>query len=204
MPRSGAHLRACRPARLRGVRPPAGIAPVAGHVDQHGGPEHAACAEVGEEVGLVVTSLHLVTSVCRPNRCRRLTRNRVGHQWSIYRAEASGQIRSSPRETRALVATARPASAVHQPNCGLRGRTAERRTARRDAWLGASVGPVPPRPPAGDVARRRPGPDREHPLTGDRGELQRASTTCPAASRRTYVRMRSRSSGNTLSQTSSR
>lgn len=83
------------------VRPPAGIAPVAGHVDQHGGPEQAACAEVGEEVGLTVTSLHLVTSVWRPNRCRRPTRNRVGHLWSIYRAEATGQVRSSPRETRA-------------------------------------------------------------------------------------------------------
>lgn len=83
------------------VRFPAGIAPVAGHVDQLGGPEQAACAEVSEDVGLTVTSLQLVTSVWRHNRCRRPVRNRVGHQWSIYRAEASGQIRPAPQETRA-------------------------------------------------------------------------------------------------------
>lgn len=40
--------------------PPAGIAPVAGHLDRHGGPEAAAHAEVTEEVGLTVTHLHLL------------------------------------------------------------------------------------------------------------------------------------------------
>ena len=83
------------------VRPPAGIAPVAGHVDQHGGPEQAAHIEVAEEVGLTVTSLHLQTSVWRPNRCRRLTSDRVGHYWSVYRAEMSGQIQPSAQEVRA-------------------------------------------------------------------------------------------------------
>ena len=37
------------------ARPPAGIAPVAGHVDQHGGPEQAARIEVAEEVGVTVS-----------------------------------------------------------------------------------------------------------------------------------------------------
>ncbi len=82
------------------------------------------------------------------------------------------------RDTRSPVATARPAPAARQTNCGLRGRTAERRTVRRDTWLGASVGPVPARTPAGDGAGRRPGPDRENPLTGGRSDPQRASTTC--------------------------
>jgi 8-oxo-dGTP pyrophosphatase MutT (NUDIX family) len=82
------------------ARPPAGIAPVAGHVDQHGGPEQAARAEVAEEVGLTVTSLHLLTTAWRPNRCRRPTSDRVGHYWSIYRAQVSGQIRPSAQEVR--------------------------------------------------------------------------------------------------------
>lgn len=83
------------------ARPPAGIAPVAGHVDQHGGPEQAARDEVGEEVGLAVTSLRLLTTAWRPNRCRRPTSDRVGHHWSIYRAEAFGEIRPSAKEVRA-------------------------------------------------------------------------------------------------------
>jgi 8-oxo-dGTP pyrophosphatase MutT (NUDIX family) len=66
------------------ARPPARIAPVAGHVDQHGGPEQAARNEVDEEVGLTVTSLHLLTTEWRPNRCRRPTSDRVGHYWSVY------------------------------------------------------------------------------------------------------------------------
>jgi 8-oxo-dGTP pyrophosphatase MutT (NUDIX family) len=82
------------------VRPPAGIAPVAGHVDQHGGPEQAARAEVGEEVGLTVTSLLPLTTAWRPNRCRRPATDRVGHYWSVYRAEVSGQIRPSAQEVR--------------------------------------------------------------------------------------------------------
>lgn len=83
------------------ARPPAGIAPVAGHVDQHGGPEQAARTEVAEKVGLTVTSLHLLTTAWRPNRCRRPTSERVGHYWSIYRAQVSGQIRPSAQEVRA-------------------------------------------------------------------------------------------------------
>lgn len=83
------------------VRPPAGVAPVAGHVDQHGSPERAAHAEVAEEVGLAVTSLRLVLTAWRTNPCRRPTADRVGHRWWIYRAEASGQIRPSADEVRA-------------------------------------------------------------------------------------------------------
>lgn len=97
----GAHLFTGRSARLRKGQAPAGIAPVAGHVDQHGGPEHAAHAEVVEEVGLTVTSLHLLTTVWRPNRCRRPTTARIGHHWWIYQAQTAGPIRPSAREVRA-------------------------------------------------------------------------------------------------------
>ncbi|QOV47767.1 NUDIX hydrolase [Streptomyces chromofuscus] len=81
--------------------PPAGIAPVAGHVDQHGSPEQAARTEVAEEVGLTVTHLHLLLSQWRPNRCCRPSDDTVGHRWWIYQAQASGPIRPSAREVRA-------------------------------------------------------------------------------------------------------
>ncbi|MFE7043431.1 NUDIX hydrolase [Streptomyces atratus] len=81
--------------------PPAGLAPVAGHVDQHGGPEQAAHNEVAEEVGLTVTYLHPLLEQWRPNRCRRTPTGPVGHQWWIFQAQASGSLRPSPREVRA-------------------------------------------------------------------------------------------------------
>ncbi|TQE37429.1 NUDIX hydrolase [Streptomyces ipomoeae] len=81
--------------------PPAGIAPVAGHVDQHGSPEEAPLAEVAEEVGLTVTHLHLLLATRRPNRCRRRPTGPVGHRWWVFEAQASGPLRPSPREVRA-------------------------------------------------------------------------------------------------------
>lgn len=75
--------------------PPAGIAPVAGHIDQHGSPEQAARTEAAEEVGLVVTRLNLLVQRWRPNQCRRPTGGSVGHRWWIYQAQASGPIRPS-------------------------------------------------------------------------------------------------------------
>ncbi|MEU5898752.1 NUDIX hydrolase [Streptomyces venezuelae] len=81
--------------------PPAGIAPVAGHVDEHGGPEQAARAEVTEEVGLTVTHLHPLLNQWRPNHCRRTPIGPVGHRWWIFQAEVSGTLRPSPREVSA-------------------------------------------------------------------------------------------------------
>ncbi|MBB1243584.1 NUDIX hydrolase [Streptomyces durbertensis] len=82
------------------ARPPAGIAPVAGHLDQHGGPEAAAHAEVTEEVGLTVTHLHLLLKQWRPNKCRRTPAGPVGHQWWIFQAQVSGTLRPSDHEVR--------------------------------------------------------------------------------------------------------
>ncbi|MFJ8752179.1 NUDIX domain-containing protein [Streptomyces sp. NPDC102441] len=81
--------------------PPTGIAPVAGHIDQHGGSEQAARTETAEEVGLAVTHLHLLLTQWRPNRCRRPTTEPVGHRWWIYQVQASGTMRPSDREVRA-------------------------------------------------------------------------------------------------------
>ncbi|MFF9157628.1 NUDIX hydrolase [Streptomyces sp. NPDC014846] len=80
--------------------PPAGVAPVAGHVSHHGGPYQAARAEVSEEVGLTVTHLHLLLNQWRPNHCRRTPTGPVGHRWWIFQAEVSGSLRPSPREVR--------------------------------------------------------------------------------------------------------
>ncbi|MFE7485013.1 NUDIX hydrolase [Streptomyces sp. NPDC057552] len=82
------------------ARPPWGIAPVAGHIDNHGSPEQAAVTETREEVGLHITRLQLVHTQWRPNPCRRTPRGPVGHQWSVFDAEASGTLQPSPRETR--------------------------------------------------------------------------------------------------------
>ncbi|MEV4333497.1 NUDIX domain-containing protein [Streptomyces sp. NPDC049597] len=79
---------------------PLGMAPVAGHIDSHGSPQRAAVAEVAEEVGLTVTRLHLLRKVWAPNRCRRPNDGTVGHQWTIFEAQASGEIRPSAREVR--------------------------------------------------------------------------------------------------------
>lgn len=81
--------------------PPAGLAPVAGHVDQHGSPEQAARNEVAEEVGLTVTHLHPLLTQWRPNHCRRSTTEPAGHQWWIFQAQVSGTLRPSAREVRA-------------------------------------------------------------------------------------------------------
>lgn len=83
------------------TRPPVGVAPVAGHVDRHGGPEQAARAEVAEEVGLRVTALIPVAAGWRPNRCRRPTGGApAGHHWTIYRATAAGTPSPASEEAR--------------------------------------------------------------------------------------------------------
>ncbi|RSN03120.1 NUDIX hydrolase [Nonomuraea sp. WAC 01424] len=80
---------------------PVGIAPIAGHVDQHGRPEQAARAEVTEEVGLAITDLRLKLARWRPNRCRRPAIGEVGHYWWVFQARATGRLNSSVREVRA-------------------------------------------------------------------------------------------------------
>ncbi len=83
--------------------PPAGCAPVAGHVfDDHAGYEEAARAEVAEESGLTVDTL-IATDVggWRNNMCRRTPGPRgIGHEWKIYHAKATGNLAPSTRETR--------------------------------------------------------------------------------------------------------
>ncbi|MBA9002175.1 NUDIX hydrolase [Thermomonospora cellulosilytica] len=87
---------------LERVRPPFGIAPAAGHVDDHGTPEDAARAETGEELGLTVVSLRPLTGGWLPNRCRRRVApgRRTGHDWSIYAATVTGDLAPGTDEAR--------------------------------------------------------------------------------------------------------
>lgn len=79
--------------------PPVGIAPVAGHVDDHGGYEAAARAEVSEEVGLAVVSLRPAMTAQRANACRRDPGALPhGHHWEIFTADVDGELAPSARE----------------------------------------------------------------------------------------------------------
>lgn len=87
-------------------------APVAGHQDltegaDHGGlhtAEDAARAEVAEEVGLSATRMRpLLRDVWVPTWCRRTLpagATEHGHRWTVYRAEAAGDLAPDDRETR--------------------------------------------------------------------------------------------------------
>ncbi|QLQ36958.1 NUDIX hydrolase [Micromonospora robiginosa] len=82
---------------LRRATAPVGMAPVAGHVDDHGTPADAARREVTEEVGLTVRTLDPVADGWRPNACRRRPGPRgTGHHWFVYRAAVTGAVRADP------------------------------------------------------------------------------------------------------------
>jgi 8-oxo-dGTP pyrophosphatase MutT (NUDIX family) len=86
---------------FRRARPPVGIAPVAGHVDDHASVEDAARAEVAEEVGLAVTALTPLIVRWRRNICRRRHGPLgPGHNWTVYRAQVAGTLTASPDEAR--------------------------------------------------------------------------------------------------------
>lgn len=81
---------------------PVGIAPAAGHIDNHGGPEKAAEDEVSEELGVSVRGkLQRTTIYDRrvDNKCRR--EGGDYHHWSVFEAtiEPTG-LRPSPDETK--------------------------------------------------------------------------------------------------------
>lgn len=79
--------------------PPVGIAPVAGHVDDHGTYDDAARAEVREEVGLTVVSLQLRAVRWRANVCRRRHGPiGPGHNWNVYTAVVAGDLAPDERE----------------------------------------------------------------------------------------------------------
>ncbi|NAS27474.1 NUDIX hydrolase [Herbidospora sp. NEAU-GS84] len=86
----------------------AGVACVAGHVDEHGDGAWAARIQVGDQVDLTVTELSLVAMGWRPDRCDRTPGpdnpaydpNQVGHQWEIYQARTSSDLAVGSGEVR--------------------------------------------------------------------------------------------------------
>jgi ADP-ribose pyrophosphatase YjhB (NUDIX family) len=80
-------------------KPPVGIAPPAGHVDQHGSFEAAAAAELFEETGLHSGRFDLLKSAAYRNPCRRPGGD--WHHWRIYEAtDLWGELHPSPSETK--------------------------------------------------------------------------------------------------------
>ncbi len=88
---------------FRRLRPPHGIAPVAGHIDRHGNRRQALDAEVREETGLTVVEAREITpphGVWRDNVCRRHPGPRgFGHRWHIFRAVADGDLTPATPES---------------------------------------------------------------------------------------------------------
>lgn len=90
-------------ALLRRAKFPIAIAPPAGHEHPHGSPEHAAIAEVYEEIGLTIAISALRRTAIQKRRVDNQCRRPGGdhHLWSVFTAnEFSGQIEPSPDETR--------------------------------------------------------------------------------------------------------
>ena len=92
-----------RLALLTRAKFPSGIAPPAGHVDDHGSPEQTAIDEVSEEVGLRINPDDLKpTSIQQQrvmNRCSREGGDH--HDWWVYEADKwDGDIVPDPDETK--------------------------------------------------------------------------------------------------------
>lgn len=92
-----------RYALMKRAKFPIGIAPSAGHIDDHGTPEQAAITEVEEELGLIIEPADLQpTAIVRRrinNHCSRS--NGDHHFWTVYAADKfSGDIRPDPTETK--------------------------------------------------------------------------------------------------------
>ncbi len=83
------------------ARFPFGLAPPAGHIDEHGSYEDAAVNEVFEEVGITIAHSSLVKVIDSrrvENTCRRLSGDH--HVWNVYSAETDTMnIQASIEET---------------------------------------------------------------------------------------------------------
>lgn len=86
---------------LERARFPLGLAPPAGHVDEHGSYINAAVAEVNEEVGITLNQSDLVQKISHrsvQNKCRR--EGGEYHNWSIYTAVVNDtSLSPDPHET---------------------------------------------------------------------------------------------------------
>ena len=88
-------------ALLKRAKFPIAIAPVAGHIDDHGSPEQAALDEVSEELGLTVINLTKTPIYNRrmENKCRRIGGDH--HNWYVFTTTvADTAMKPSEDETR--------------------------------------------------------------------------------------------------------
>lgn len=89
-------------ALLKRAKFPVGMAPPAGHIDEHGSPLLAGINEVREELGLVIEPYSLIRTAITArrveNRCRRAGGDH--HLWWVYEAQHSeGELDPSNDET---------------------------------------------------------------------------------------------------------
>ena len=90
-------------ALLQRAKFPFGMAPVAGHIDDHGSSEQAAVEEVQEELGVKVALSNLKKTVIENRRVDKKCRRPGGdyHVWNVYEvAEFTGDLKPSTDETR--------------------------------------------------------------------------------------------------------
>ncbi|MDP2855884.1 MAG: NUDIX hydrolase [bacterium] len=70
----------------------------AGHLEEDEQPEAGAIREVKEEVGLDISNLQLALHERFDNLCRR--QDGTWHEWWVYRADFSGELKASQDETK--------------------------------------------------------------------------------------------------------
>ena len=91
-------------ALLRRGKFPVGMAPPAGHIDEHGSPEQTAVGEVHEELGIELTLSGLRRTVIANRRVGNRCRQPGGdyHNWTVYEATvpAGAPLKPSTDETK--------------------------------------------------------------------------------------------------------
>ncbi len=90
-------------ALLKRAKFPIGIAPPAGHIDEHGNPEQAAVNEVREELGLIIAISGLQRTAITNRRVDNICRRSGGdhHNWWVYTtSQAEGELAPSIEETK--------------------------------------------------------------------------------------------------------
>lgn len=159
---------------LTRAKPPAGRAPVAGHVDEHGGEHEAALAEAREEVGIDLTEVGIDRTAYgqMTNICRRPPSHPThdGHYWTIFEAQVDDtvQTRFDADETRGGQWVSQgPAAGTGRPHGELVHRRDLRPILQRRPWPGTGVGGL-----AGPHRSHR---GRPQPARHGAGDLQRAA-----------------------------
>src|ERR1044072_8809537 len=90
-------------ALLERARGAIGMAPIAGHIDDHGSTEQAAVDEAEEELGLIIEPSDLQETKIKERRKENVCRREDGtyHVWTVYEADQFlGDLEPSKEETK--------------------------------------------------------------------------------------------------------